>query len=292
MRVSTFALAVVLLGCGETRPVKPAAAPSPASKPSRSALALLVEGLPRFDTRGLRNLLYDSPTFNYQILFVTPPDLARGGLPTQVHGEAGPGLKPLTGFPSTAADLARFDVIILGDLDPIAIGGHQGAARLVEYVRGGGGLLVICGRNHTPSDYLPTDLREVLPFDQSLGYEEHGAMLELTEAGKAHELTRLSPDTKLNEETWKEIGGRAGFVRVRGVAAADVVLAEARFAPDPARAPDKKVTEPVLVAHSAGRGRVVVFLTDNLHALKNLATNRKYQDDLHTRALMWARRKK
>jgi len=291
VRLAKLALAALLVGCGETRPVKPAVAPPPARSP-RPALALLVEGLPRFDTRGIRNLLYDSETFSYQILFMTPPDLTRGGLPTQVHGEAAPGLKPLTGFPSTVAELERYDVIVLGDLDPIAIGGHQGAAKLVEYVKGGGGLILICGRHHTPSEFLPTDLREVLPFDQTLGYEEHGAILELTDAGKSHELTRLSADPKVNEEIWKEIGGRAGFVRVRGVAAAEQVLAEARFAPDPDRAPDKKVTEPILVARTAGRGRVVVFLTDNLHALKNLATNRKYQDELHSRALMWARRKK
>jgi uncharacterized membrane protein len=275
-------------GCGETRPVRaPAPEPAPVAPPTRPATVLLVEGLPRFDTRRIQGLLIESATYNYQTLLFTPKEIGVRGSPTVVRSEAGPGLPKLAGFPM---DLSRYDAIILGDVDPSDLGGRPAVERLVDYVRAGGGLILVCGSLHTPASYLATPLGGLLPFDRAAGYLQPGATLQLTDEGREHPVTRLVPDPAANAEVWKEIGGLTGFVQVRGVADPSVVLVEALFALDPARATDRKVTEPVLLASRAGRGRIAIFLTDNLHAVRHMVTARNYLARIYERALEWARR--
>lgn len=262
--------------------------PRPAEAPpkDRPAKALFVEGVNRFEYRALRVVLSESDTFNYQVLLLTPRDLRAGG-PMIVHSTPGPGLEPLESVPETFDD---YDVVILGDIDPDAFGGSEAAARLARRVRAGGGLVVVCGQEHTPRSWLSTPLREILPFDEVLGYRREGAFIRLTESGRAHAAARLDRDDARNQAIWKEIGGLTGVVRVRGIPGPEAVLLEAEIATDGRSAP-KAVPEPVLLAVERDQGRVAVVLTDTLHQLKHFVTGRSYGGEMYRALLRWAGRR-
>jgi uncharacterized membrane protein len=293
MRALPFLLALLVVSCGAPRKAAPPpVAPKPVgkTKAERPYKVLYVEGAFRPDYRALRGVLYESESFNYQVLLIVPKDLKRGGLPTELHATPGPGLKALAGFPDTSRKLEEYDVVVLGDIDPVAVGGHRGIERLTRYVEQGGGLILLAGKNHTPKTYLSTDLRRLLPFDQALQYEEKRALMILSKTGKEHPVTRLSKDPKLNDEIWKKVGGHVGFVTVRGLRNADPILLEAEYVLSPRS--KELVREPVLVCHRVGKGRVLAILTDTLHQIKHVVTGRQVQARLYAQALEWARRRK
>lgn len=288
----TMTALALLAGCGEARPVRapePPVEPLPRPATRRAGTVLLVEGLPRFDTRKLHGMLMESVAYNYQTLVFTPKEIGVRGSPTVVRSDAGPGLPRLAAFPD---DLTRYDAIVLGDVNPEDLGGGVAFERLVEYVQtGGGGVILVCGGRYNPASYIATPLGRLLPFGQAIGYQQPGATFRLTEAGREHPMTRLVPDAEANAELWKEIGGLTGFVQVRDVTDSSAVLVEASFSLDPQRAPDRKVAEPILMAREAGKGRLAVVLTDNLHAVKHMVTSRNYLTRIYERALEWVRRR-
>lgn len=289
--VVTSALCTGCVGKRALRdPVQPRVEPAPKEPAARAAAVLLVEGLPRFDTRRLQGLLMESAIYNYQTLLFTPREIGVKGSPKVVWSDAGPGLPKLSAFPE---DLSRYDAIVLGDVDPEDLGGRPAMGRLAEYVRaGGGGVILVCGSRHNPASYLTTALGELLPFDRVLGYQQPGATFRLTETGREHPMVRLVSDPEANAELWREIGGLTGFVQVRGVADPAAVLVEAVFALDPVRTPDRTVAEPIVMAREAGRGRVAAILTDNLHALKHMVTSRNFLGRIYERTLEWVRRRR
>jgi hypothetical protein len=68
-------------------------------------------------------------------------------------------------FPATRDELFRYDVVILGDVDPSLIG-PAGLANLEAFVaERGGGLIVCAGPLFTPQAFAGTRLASLLPFD-------------------------------------------------------------------------------------------------------------------------------
>ena len=63
-------------------------------------------------------------------------------------------------------DRRPYDLLILGDVPYKAIG-EKGANHIRKFVKEGGGLVQIAGRNHAPAEYVNTPLAEVLPVDIS-----------------------------------------------------------------------------------------------------------------------------
>jgi hypothetical protein len=66
--------------------------------------------------------------------------------------------------PPADPDQRPYNVLILGDVPPKALG-QGGVAAIQKFVKEGGGLAVIAGRQHCPTDYLATPLAEVLPVE-------------------------------------------------------------------------------------------------------------------------------
>lgn len=61
-------------------------------------------------------------------------------------------------------DAKPYDLLILGDVPSSALG-KQGVRAIQKFVKEGGGLVVISGRQHMPADYVDSSLAEVMPVE-------------------------------------------------------------------------------------------------------------------------------
>lgn len=117
---------------------------------------LLADGLPRWEFRELKNTLEREPTIELHTL------LQESDLEFALQDETA---KPLQGrFPLTREALSAYDVLLLGDLNPGAL--TPGVLENVrEFVREGGGVLMIAGPNHMPKDYRGSPIETLLPME-------------------------------------------------------------------------------------------------------------------------------
>ncbi|MBX7103069.1 MAG: hypothetical protein K1X57_03260 [Gemmataceae bacterium] len=159
-------------------------------------------------------------------------------------------------FP-TRDKLFSYDLVILGDVPPSALG-PDGVATLTDYVRDGGGLVVIAGRKAMPADYADTPLAEVLPVEfvpvrfPPAGDERTSAVVpELTAAGRRSQMTNLAASPEENEQLWRELPGfywHYPVTRLRPGATALATIGR--------RAGDD-TAEPVMAAQYYGKGPVL-----------------------------------
>ena len=120
----------------------------------------------------------------------------------------------LAGFPDTVEELGKYDLLILGDVDPkrFTSGQMENIQRFVSV--GGGGLLSIVGRNYNPWVYGNTKLADLLPVDIA----ENSAVavtanpgstdpitLELTQAGREATMLRLAGTADASAEEWAKL---------------------------------------------------------------------------------------
>ncbi len=117
---------------------------------------LLADGLPRWEFRELKNTLEREPTIELHTL------LQESDLEFALQDETA---KPLQGrFPLTREALSAYDVLLLGDLNPGAL--TPGVLDNVrEFVREGGGVLMIAGPNHMPKDFRGSPIETLLPME-------------------------------------------------------------------------------------------------------------------------------
>ncbi len=118
-------------------------------------------------------------------------------------------------FPDTfpepdAKDLDRrpYDLVILGDVPAKALG-DRGIRALAGWVKEGGGLVVLAGRQHAPAEYAGTPLAEVLPVE--FRREEFTADVDLkatpfrpvlTFDGESSSLLALDDKPEVSRELW------------------------------------------------------------------------------------------
>jgi hypothetical protein len=117
---------------------------------------LLADGLPRWEFRELKNTLEREATVELHTL------LQEADLEFALQDETA---KPLKGrFPLTREALAEYDVVLLGDVNPGAFSPGV-LEHLREFVRDGGGLLVMAGPQHMPLAFRGTPLETLLPIE-------------------------------------------------------------------------------------------------------------------------------
>src|SRR5262249_39722653 len=113
----------------------------------------------------------------------------------------------------TKAELSKYDVILLGDVDP----SPRDNGRTVQFLKdvasagreGGRGLLLIAGEHYAPHAYKDSPLRDVLPIDitsdrppdEPEGGRTESYRAELTQVGRMHPI--FSFNEKDNETIWK-----------------------------------------------------------------------------------------
>ncbi len=178
-------------------------------------------------------------------------------------------------IPKTKADLQKFDLIILGDVDARAFSSTQ-LESINEFVsKFGGGLLMIAGKRANPWTYAKTPIEKMLPveFDASdstllnlnvvrLGSDEMAdkpVRMELSAAGKRSPMLRLSDKEQESSARWAKLPPIFWTAKVnRAKPAADVLMVD----PDPARA-SRFGKMPIIAMQGYGLGQVMFVGTDN-----------------------------
>jgi hypothetical protein len=212
---------------------------------------LIVESLPRWEYRYLRNALMRDPGVEVQTLLFHP------GM------QPGEGLDYIQSFPDDKLQLSQYDVVFLGD---VGYGGGEltdadvaGIRALVE--RQGSGLVFLPGWRGRESTLTQTPLNELFPIDfdtaspNGLGTQAESHIL-LTTEGRGHLLTMLAADESANADIWKNL---PGFYWCAAVAdtrpGAEVLAVHSNL-----RNVEGRI--PLLVTRPFGNGKVLFMGTD------------------------------
>jgi hypothetical protein len=212
---------------------------------------LLIDSLPRWEFRFLRNALLRDPGVEVTSLLFHP-ELGPGG---------GPGY--ISAFPDDPEEWGAFDVIFLGDVgvgtNELSEEDTRNIALLVREQAGGlvflpgarGGHLRLLG---TPLEALmPVELDPNLPRGVGMDVEMRMA---LTREGRDHMLTQLHGNPLRNQQIWRNLPGffwYAGVTRAR--VGSEVLATHASHRNESGRIP-------LLATRNAGTGHVLFLGTD------------------------------
>jgi uncharacterized membrane protein len=194
------------------------------------------------------------------------------------------GLDALASFPQDRVSLAKYDVVILSDVDPLdprmSPGGRESAKEVLglleAWVKEGGGLVLQAGRDgHIPSAYRDTPLMGVLPVvpDDLLVGERRDRIVELakekwyklTPAGAWHPVMRVPQDPERVSEFWDGTEYATSFfwyVPVERAKSSATVLAVRRDQ----RPPEEP--HPLVAIQDYGLGKVLWIASDELWRLR------------------------
>lgn len=218
---------------------------------------LLVESLPRYEFRYLKHLLErsegDSGAIDlHTILFDADPEwTALDASAAELQGR----------MPSSSEEINNYDVIILGDVDPVLLSPTTQAG-LRDFVREkGGGMVLISGANHNPHGYRGTQLEPLVPIpletvtaaDFRVETVE-GTLVKPTLAGR-----RGTPLFRFGDSETEASRAIAGFTELYSL------LTMPESAPGiSVLASGDAEAQPVIISRQYGAGRVVLHGTDDL----------------------------
>jgi hypothetical protein len=213
---------------------------------------LVVESLPRWEYRFLRNALSRDPGVELSCLLFHPT-LGPGGGPHYISS-----------FPSKPEDLAPYDVIFLGD---VGIGNEQLTKEQCTLIRGlvenqASGVVFLPGSRGNQFSLLDTDLADLMPVvlddTQRNGIRDPlAAPLTLTSEGRSSLLTLLGENEEENPEIWQQLPGfhwHAAVIKAKAGAEVLAVHGNSR---------SKFGAAPLLVTKSAGNGKVLFMGIDS-----------------------------
>lgn len=214
--------------------------------------ALIVESLPRWEYRFLRNALSRDPGVELSCLLFHPT-LGPGGGPHYISA-----------FPSKPEDLAPYDVIFLGD---VGIGNNQLTKEQCTLIRGlvenqASGVVFLPGSKGNQFSLLDTDLADLMPVvlddKQRKGIRDPlAAPLTLTSEGRSSLLTLLGENEEENPEIWRQLPGFHWHALViKAKAGAEVLAVHGNSR-------GKFGATPLLVTKSAGNGKVLFMGIDS-----------------------------
>jgi len=213
---------------------------------------LVIETLPRWEYRFLRNALSRDPGVELSCLLLRP--------------ELGPGAGAdyIEKFPETLEELSKFDVVFLGD---VGIGPDQLTEEQAEQIRGlvenqASGVIFMPGSQGNQLSLLDSALSDLMPVildeENPEGFSENLATpLNLTTEGRASLLTMLGDSEEENPEIWRRLPGffwHAPVVRAKGGTEVLAVHANRRGPYGPI---------PLLVTKTAGSGKVLFMGIDS-----------------------------
>jgi hypothetical protein len=213
---------------------------------------LVVDSLPRWEYRYLRNALARDPGVDLHCLLWLP-DLGTGG-----------GLDYISQFPDTKEALAPYDVVFLGD---IGLGSGELTEKDAELLKGlveqqGSGLVFVPGRRGREATLLNSPLKDLFPVELDSAKPggvglENESQLMLTSTGKRHWLTRFDSDEDRNDELWKQLPGFYWSASVEKSRPGSEVLAVH------GALRNQWGRMPLLVTRPAGNGKVLFLGTDS-----------------------------
>lgn len=213
---------------------------------------LVIESLPRWEYRFLRNALSRDPGVELSCLLFHP----ELGL--------GEGRDYLREFPSKLEDLAKYDVIFLGD---VGIENGQLTKEQCELIRGlvenqASGVVFLPGPKGNQFSLLDTALADLMPVmlddTRKTGYTDGIASpLNLTSEGRVSLLTLLGDTEEENPQIWRRLPGfywHAPVIKAKGGTEVLAVHGNRR---------GKFGSVPLLVTKAAGNGKVLFMGIDS-----------------------------
>jgi hypothetical protein len=208
---------------------------------------LVIESLPRWEYRYLRNALSRDPGVSLSCLLFHP-QLGIGGGPDYIEK-----------FPEKIEDLAQYDVIFIGD---VGITDNQLTKPQCELIRGlvenqAAGLVFLPGSQGNQFSLLDTELADLLPvyLDASKKNgitEANPAPLALTSDGASSLLTMLGDTEEDNPVVWQSLPGFYWHAPIQRAKAGTTVLAvhANRYSGNYGRVP-------LIVTKTAGSGKIL-----------------------------------
>jgi len=216
---------------------------------------LQIETLPRWEFKYLQAMLMRDRRVDYKCMLLD-------GDPAITEGDETPYMKE---FPNLGDLAKKFDVVILGDVDPKRLT-PQNLKDINQFVsESGGSLIMLAGRRFSPSAYRRTPIEKMLPveFESSENFTvtlaDKPVKLELTAAGKQSPMLRLSDKDQESLTKWAQLPPIYWECRVlRPKPAAEVLLVDA----DAGKA-SRFGKMPVIALQQYGSGHVLFVGTDN-----------------------------
>lgn len=218
---------------------------------------LQIEQTPRWEFKYLQAMLMRDRRVDYKCILLE-------GDPLITEAPNTPYLKE---FPRLKELGDKYDLVILGDVDPKKLP-PTFLADVGDFVsRLGGSMIVMAGRHYNPAAYKRTALEKMLPveFDavaldaQSQAVADRPLKLELSTLGKSSTMLRLSDKEAESLTKWAALPPVYWAARVsRPKPAAEVLLVDG----DPARA-TRFGKMPVIATQQYGLGQVLFIGTDN-----------------------------
>ncbi|MBT8035912.1 MAG: hypothetical protein KJO21_00065 [Verrucomicrobiae bacterium] len=213
---------------------------------------LVVETLPRWEYRFIRNALYRDPGVKLDCLLLHP----------SVGVGDGPGY--IQNFPEKLEDLQKYDVIFLGD---VGIGEGGLSMEQAELLKGlvekqASGIVFIPGAQGNQFSLANTPLGDLIPVILDTKKKEGisdatPSKLNLTSDGKGSLLTMLGDTEEDNPVIWKSLPGfywHAPIIKAKG--GSDVLAVHANRSNQFGRIP-------MLVTRTAGNGKVLYLGHDS-----------------------------
>jgi hypothetical protein len=231
---------------------------------------LQIEQQPRFEFKFLQVQLLRDRRVDYKFLLLD-------GDPGIGEGSNSPYLPQ---FPETLAELAKYDLIIFGDVDPARLPRYA-LPNISEFVaRFGGSFIMIAGRHFSPSAYEGTPIEDMLPIEFSNGANtsfgpatfDRPIQIELTEQGKANPMLRLADDRDASIARWAQFPPLYWDYRVLGPKSlAEVLLVDA----DGTKA-SRFGKMPLIAMQGYGAGQVLWIGTDELWRYRRNTMEQSY----------------
>ena len=212
---------------------------------------LVIDSLPRWEVRFLRNALSRDPGVVVDTLFFHP----------DLEPQTAPGL--LASFPQDREEWSSYDVVFLGD---VGVGegelSDQDLTHLASLVREqGSGLVFLPGPRGGQHRLSGTALEGLLPVEyapalkQGIG-SDVPMQMTLTREGREHMLTQLASSTSRSRQIWGRLPGFHWFAGVSRARVGSEVLATHRSR----RNEHGRI--PLLVTRDAGNGHVLFMGSD------------------------------
>ena len=217
-----------------------------------SLQVLVVESFPRWEYRYLRNALMRDPGIEVSCLLFHPDLEAHGG-----------GRSYISSFPGSTEELAKYDVVFLGDIGVKQGQLNEEQCRLLKGLveQQASGLVFLPGFRGNQLTLMESELEDLYPVVLDPGRPRGTGSpiaytITLTGAGRQSLLTKLAPSPEENATVWNRLPGFHWYAPVvRARAGSEVLAVHTEEA-----GPEGRL--PLLATRRFGTGKVLFLGTD------------------------------